>query len=99
MQYIVSMNTTLTIRIDEKVKKDAQKFAKATGLSLSTIIENRLRDVVLDGSIEFKEYLEPTPELEATMRRVEEDIKSGKIDKLPVYRTGAEIREHFKSMM
>jgi addiction module RelB/DinJ family antitoxin len=93
------MNTTLTIRIDEKVKKDAQKFARATGLSLSAIIENRLRDVVVDGKIEFKEYLEPTRESEASMRKVEEDIKSGKIDKLPGYHTGAEIREHFKSIM
>lgn len=38
--------TTLNLRIDAKLKKDAQKLAESLGLSLSTMVRNLLRKAV-----------------------------------------------------
>lgn len=101
VKYDCSMSTTLTIRINDNIKRDAQKFAKATGLSLSTIIENQLQAVVARGRIIFEspEPLGAPDDMLEVIRQAKKDVESGVIKKLPVYRTGVEIREHFKPMM
>lgn len=53
------MNTsTLNLRIDAKLKKDAQKLAESAGLSLSTMVKSLLRKVVRERKVELE--LEPS---------------------------------------
>ncbi|MES2971521.1 MAG: type II toxin-antitoxin system RelB/DinJ family antitoxin [Patescibacteria group bacterium] len=68
----------MTIKIDDELKKESQALAKKLGLSLSAIIENKLREVVRDRRVVFEEVLEPTPYLEKIMRQAEKDLKTGK---------------------
>jgi len=49
----------ITVKIDAKLKKDAQKLAKNLGLSLSAIVENKLREVVNERRVVFEEPLVP----------------------------------------
>jgi antitoxin component of RelBE/YafQ-DinJ toxin-antitoxin module len=45
----------LTIKIDLDIKQQAQKLAKSLGLSLSTIIENQLKEVIRVRRVVFED--------------------------------------------
>ena len=45
------MYTTLTIKIDKKLKKDAQRMAKQMGISLTTVVVALLKQFVRHGGI------------------------------------------------
>ena len=45
------MYTTLTIKIDKKLKKDAQRMAKQMGISLTTVVVALLKQFVRTGGI------------------------------------------------
>lgn len=81
------MNTsTLNLRIDAKLKKDAQKLAESVGLSLSTMVKNLLRKVVREKKIELE--LEPTPYLEKILREAKKERAEGYVS--PAFRNAAD---------
>ncbi len=74
--YYGSMSQTpLTIKIDTQVKADAQKLAKSLGLSLSSIVENKLREVVRDRWVIFEETPVPNAALGKQLREAKKDVK------------------------
>lgn len=87
----------ITIKIDSDLKKESQALAKKLGLSLSAIIENKLREVVRERRVVFEEELEPTPYLEKIMREARKDRKTGR----NVIKTNSpeEALSHLKSLM
>lgn len=67
-----------TIKLDSAVKKEAQKVAKSMGLSLSTIIENKLREVIKDRRVVFEADIEPNTAFKKVINKIETDVKSNK---------------------
>lgn len=51
--------STLSIRIEEKTKKEAQKTLEALGLDLSTAVKMFLNQVVIEQGIPFKPSRSP----------------------------------------
>ena len=68
------MNTTLLIKLDKKLKVEAQKTAASLGLPMSTVISNYLRNFVVAKEVTFSE-----PELNAkTIRLIKQARKEHK---------------------
>lgn len=67
-----------TIKLDSAVKNEAQKVAKSMGLSLSTIIENKLREVIKDRRVVFEADIEPNVAFKTVIKKIETDVKSDK---------------------
>lgn len=68
----------VTVKIDSDVKQQAQELAKALGLSLSAIVENKLREVVLERRVVFEVPLVPNHKTAKTIDSIEADIRAGK---------------------
>lgn len=87
----------LTIKIDADVKQDAQKLAKSLGLSLSSIVENKLRQAVRERRIVFEDELVPNAKTAKELKEMGDDIAvSRNIGK--TFNTSKELEEHFKSL-
>jgi addiction module RelB/DinJ family antitoxin len=72
------MNTTsIIIRTDPQVKKDAQKTAKEMGLSLNAIVTGLLKEFVKRKTITFTNE-ELTPYAKAQLKKARENRKQGK---------------------
>lgn len=67
----------LNIKIDPKVKKDAQKVADELGFTLSAIINASLKNLARNKTISFS-VLEPTAYLKKAIRDADVDRKKGK---------------------
>lgn len=87
----------VTIKIDAELKQEAQKLAKSLGLSLSAIIENKLRQVVRERRIVFEEELVPNARTAKTLREIEEDVKAGRNLSGPL-KTLEEIENHLNNL-
>jgi DNA-damage-inducible protein J len=73
--------TTLNVRIDEKLKKKAQKIADQLGMDLSTVIKVFLVQLVMEEGIPFEIRTENgfTLKEELKMRKEAKDaLRSGK---------------------
>lgn len=70
----------MTIKIDADLKEDIQALAKNMGLSVSAIIENKLREVARDRRVVFEEELVliPNAKFAKQLREIEDDIKQGR---------------------
>lgn len=68
----------ITVKIDSELKAESQKLAKSLGLSLSAIVENKLREVVRERRIVFEEELVPNKKAAKLLREMESDIKAGR---------------------
>ena len=66
---------TISLRVDDKLKKDAIKVFEELGLDLSTGIKIYLQQVVINGGIPFDVTLEKS-DLELAL----EDIASGRVE-------------------
>ena len=76
---VIIMNTALlSIRTDQKTKKEIAEFASSVGLSLSAFATVVLKQAVRERRVVLEKPLEPTPYLEKILEEVEEDIKTGK---------------------
>ena len=64
----------LNIKIDPKVKNEAQKVADELGFSLSAIINASLKNLARSKTVSFS-VLEPTP-------RLKQSIKSSRLDRV-----------------
>ena len=59
--------TALSIKIDPKVKREAQKIANELGFSLSAIVNASLKNLTRSKTISYS-LLEPTPFLKRAIR-------------------------------
>lgn len=88
----------VTVKIDADLKKDAQELAKSLGLSLSAIVENKLRQAVRERRIVFEEEpLVPNEKTARMLREIEEDVKAGRNLSGP-FSTHEELEKHLKSL-
>ena len=81
---MVIMTTVLNVKIDDKLKKQAQEAAKAIGLPISTIVSASLREFVRTRSITISDTPRLKPEVEAELLALDKNIKNRK-DLSPVF--------------
>lgn len=70
--------TTLSIRIDEKVKREANKTFTALGLDMSSAVKMFLNQVVIEQGIPFKPSRSPKQIREGWDKEVAWALKYGK---------------------
>lgn len=68
----------ITVKIDAELKQQAQKLAQRLGLSLSTVVENKLREVVNERRVVFEEDLIPNEKTAKELEIIEADIKANR---------------------
>lgn len=79
------MTTVLNVKIDEKLKKEAQKAAKAMGLPLSTVVAVTLKDFVRRGYLVVSADPQPLlPEVEEELLQLAEEARQG-INRSPAF--------------
>lgn len=72
------MNTTvISVKVDKQVKESAQEVAKSAGISLSTLVNAYLRQVVATRRIELYAPEQMTPHLEKLLDEVEAELSNG----------------------
>ncbi len=74
------MNTAVVnIKVEPKIKKQAQQVAHALGFSLSSLINAYLRQLVRDRTVGFSDVqLELTPYAKRMLKQSERDFAQGK---------------------
>ena len=83
------MNTAVIItKTDPQVKRKAQKIAKEIGVSLSSLINAYLKQLVRTRRVEFDLEEEPSDYLIKAIRRSEKNIREGKVSR--EFKTGKE---------
>lgn len=73
------MNTTMLIKIDKKLKENAQKTAKELGLPMSTLINNYLREFVEKKEVTFS--LSPNKQTVRAIKEARADFDKNKLSK------------------
>ena len=75
------MNTAIVnFKIDQKIKKQAQKIASELGLSLSAIINGYLKNFIRTKTVTFSMHdEEPSEYLIKAIDESEKDIKEGRV--------------------
>ncbi len=76
-----SMNTVISVKVDQEVKDAASEVAKSVGLTLSALVNSYLRHVVATRRIELFAPEPMTPKLERLIGEIERELKSGKVSK------------------
>jgi len=72
------MDTTITIRTDAKLKKDAKTVAQELGFSLSSVLNAYLKKLVKTKTVNFSLEEKPSPYLIKLIKEAEKDLKEGK---------------------
>lgn len=85
----------VTVKIDAKLKHEAQRLAKSMGLSLSAIVENKLKEVIRERRVVFEEELVPNKKTARQLEQIEADIKAGK-NISPVFDSVDDMFTHLK---
>lgn len=78
---LCSMSTVISVRTDKKVKQAAQEVAESAGISLSTLINSYLKQVIATRRIELYAPEPMTPKLESIIAEVESELESGKVSR------------------
>ncbi len=83
------MQAVINIKTDLSLKLEAKQLAQDMGLTLSSVINNSLKDFVRARAISFDNNYEPTERLKKSIRQAEQDFaknknisKSGKVTDL-----------------
>lgn len=83
------MNTAvINIKTEKAVKKKAQYIAAELGVSLSSLINAYLRQLIRSRRVEFDLGEQPSDYLINSIKRAEQDIKEGNVS--PGFKTGKE---------
>ncbi len=83
------MNTAvINIKTEPQVKAQAQRVARDLGLSLSSLINGFLKQLVKTKKVTFSLEEEPTPYLIKILKKADKDIKAGRVS--PGFKTGEE---------
>jgi len=69
----------MSIKIDAKTKKEAQKLASDLGMNLSSLVRGYLKHVVKTKRVEFDLGEEPSEYLKKSIRQAEKDWEAGKV--------------------
>ncbi len=91
------MKTLVSVKIDTDIKNKAKKVAQELGLSLSTLVNAQLRDLVRTRSVSFSAAPRMTPYLEEVTRQAEEDYHKGINVSRPL-KTVGEISDYLDSL-
>lgn len=89
--------TPVTIKIDSDVKQEAQKLAKSLGLSLSAIVENKLKEVIRDRKVVFEDDLIFSDKIAKELLEIEADIKAGR-NLIGPFETSEELEKYLSSL-
>ena len=89
-------NALLSIRTDDKTKREITEFANSVGLSVSAFVTVILKQAVKEGRVVLTPTLEPTPHLEKIMREALADRKAGR--KYTTISNEAELDDFFKNL-
>ena len=74
------MNTAVVItKTDPEVKKKAQEVANDIGVSLSSLVNAYLKQLVRTRRVEFDLGEEPSEYLKSVIKKSEEDYKKGRV--------------------
>lgn len=75
------MNTAvITIKIDAKLKRQAQEIAEDLGFSLSAVVKGYLKQLIRTKTLAYSAATEePSEYLIQNLKRSEEDIKAGRV--------------------
>ena len=73
------MKTMLNVKVDKDIKKEAQTIIKELGLTMSSVMNNALREVVRKKSVTFGEppYI-PNAKTARELLQASKDIREGK---------------------
>jgi addiction module RelB/DinJ family antitoxin len=91
------MKTVLNIKIEKGLKDTARDVATTLGLSMSTVVNNYLRQFVNERQITFREPLVPNKKTAALLRRIEKDVKAGK-NLSPAFANAKDMEAYLKKM-
>ena len=69
----------VNVKVNPKVKKDAQMIAEQLGLSLSSLINGYLRQFIRTKAVRFELEEEPTEYMLEALKESKEDIKAGRV--------------------
>ncbi len=83
----MNTKTVINIKIDKKLKADAQRIAGILGLPLGTIVNAQLRDFVREERIVFSNPPTPNKKTESFLHRAVQDAKLGK-NASPIFASG-----------
>lgn len=72
------MTTMLHIKIDKKIKQQAEKFAKNNGLTITALVNLSLRGVLNNGGLMIGEPEIPNAKTAKILRQAIKDSKAGK---------------------
>ncbi len=73
------MNQVITVKTDAATKKAAQALAKDMGLTLSSLINSYLKQVIVTRHVELYAPEPMTPRLEKLLAEAEAEIKRGEV--------------------
>lgn len=83
----MATNTTYNIRIDKRIKQEADILYKSMGMSLSTAINLFLTQSVIQGKLPIAEVIAEPAYAEAVLRDISEVEKAVKNGTAKVYKT------------
>lgn len=74
------MKTSIVnVKVDPKVKKEAQEVADKLGFTLSGLVSGYLKHLIKTKEVVFNTSAEPTEYLLAALEESREDIKEGRV--------------------
>ena len=76
------MQTVISVKVDKEIKDSAREVAKSAGLTLSSLVNAYLRQVVATRRIELYAPEQMTPKLEALIADVEAEVATGGVSKV-----------------
>ncbi|OGH69595.1 MAG: hypothetical protein A3C90_04155 [Candidatus Magasanikbacteria bacterium RIFCSPHIGHO2_02_FULL_51_14] len=91
------MKTALHIKVDTQVKRRARTLADKLGIPLSTLVNGMLSQLVRSETVVLSTARQMTPELEAYLDEIWDDIEQRKNFVGP-FATAREIREYFHNV-
>ena len=69
----------VNVRVDPRIKNQAQKIASEMGLTLSAVVNGLLKHMVATRTVTFSAREEPSEFLIESLRKSGEDIKAGRV--------------------
>ncbi len=74
----MSDTTVLNVKIDKKLKKQAQEVAKSVGVPMSIVVAANLKDFIRTRTLTITDIPQLKPEIVAELVKIEKDIKKRK---------------------
>lgn len=87
----------LSVKVEPKVKKAAQRAARELGLPLSLIVNENLRRFALERTVTFAAPEKMSKKLERQLGRIDADIKAGR-NLSPVFHSGEEMDRYLDAL-